>query len=62
MTKLMRLGEVLETVQVSRTTLYRLIRNGVFPSPIRPSSNRMIAWRDTDIEKWIESRTEEIVV
>jgi predicted DNA-binding transcriptional regulator AlpA len=37
------------------TTLYRMMREDGFPPAIMLSS-QVRAWRETDIEEWIESR------
>lgn len=42
-------------VPYSRQHIYVLVEQGDFPKPIRLSPRR-IAWRDSDIEKWIEER------
>ena len=57
MAKLLRLPQVLDAVQMSKATLYRMVKSGTFPAPLRPSMSRMIAWKYVDIEEWIDSRT-----
>lgn len=42
----------------NRTTLYRRIRRGEFPAPIRVGS-RNVAWRKSEIDAWESSRIEE---
>ena len=56
MAKLLRLPQVLDAVKISKATLYRLLEKGALPALLRPSWSRIIAWRDTDIEEWIELR------
>ena len=56
MAKLLRLPQVLDAVEISKTILYRLLDKGALPALLRPSWSRIIAWRDADIEEWIESR------
>ena len=46
---------VLERVPLSRTTLWRLERNGNFPKRIQISPNR-IGWLEMDVEAWLEER------
>ncbi|RBP83045.1 AlpA family phage regulatory protein [Marinomonas rhizomae] len=46
--------EVERLTSLRKTTIYRLIREGKFPKPVRISSMR-VAWRMKDIEEWIES-------
>jgi prophage regulatory protein len=35
--------------------IYRLIREGNFPRPVR-LGQRAVAWRESDISDWIDSR------
>ncbi|MFT4954922.1 MAG: prophage regulatory protein [Brevundimonas sp.] len=48
--------QVREIVGVSRTTAWRMQRNGLFPDPVQVSPNR-VAWRKTDIDAWCQERT-----
>lgn len=41
----------------SRTTVWRRVRNGDFPSPIDIGNGR-IRWRTSDITDWIEALPE----
>ena len=43
------------TRMTGRSTIYRLVAQDKFPSPVR-LSNRAIAWRRTDLERWTEMR------
>lgn len=42
---------------LSRTTIWRRVKDGSFPKPIRISANR-IAWPEAAVESWIASRSE----
>ena len=42
-------------VPFSSSTLWRLVRDGAFPRPVRLSRN-VIAWRVDDVHLWIVSR------
>ncbi|MEV9633324.1 AlpA family phage regulatory protein [Burkholderia pseudomallei] len=53
--KLLRLIGVLDTVGVKKTTLYRWIREGTFPAPVRLGT-RSVGWHAADVQPWIESR------
>ena len=44
-----------ERVGLSAVTIWRLERAGHFPKAIQISRGA-IAWRESDIEKWIEAR------
>jgi prophage regulatory protein len=56
-TKLLRKPAVLERVPMSDTTLWRRVKDGGFPAPVKISTNA-IAWRESDVDHWIESRKE----
>ena len=53
--RLLRRRQVEEITGLSRSSIYRLMRNGDFPSPVRvgPSAVR---WKASDISAWLESR------
>ena len=53
--KLLLLEEVRARVRLSQPTIYRLRRKGKFPAPILVGEKR-IAFRESEIEAWIESR------
>ena len=42
---------------LSRTTVWRQIRAGAFPAPIKISPGR-VAWRESDVVAWLNARTE----
>lgn len=44
--------EVQELTGLSRTTIWRLERNGEFPARVQLSSTR-IGWRFTEVQEWI---------
>jgi prophage regulatory protein len=45
-----------DIVPFSSSTLWRLVRAGSFPEPVRVSKN-IVAWRASDIEVWFNSHT-----
>jgi prophage regulatory protein len=51
----LRIEEVKAFTGLSRSTIWRLERDGHFPKRIR-ISRRAVAWRATEIEAWIGSR------
>lgn len=55
MDKLLRLPEVMSITGLSRATIYRQMQRGLFPQSILITSGA-IGWRQSDVEKWIESR------
>ncbi|MDU7128320.1 MAG: AlpA family transcriptional regulator [Escherichia coli] len=62
--RLIKLKTVLEYCAFSRATLYRQIKAGHFPEPVRltgslggvDTSSRSVAWREEEILQWIGSR------
>lgn len=54
--RLMRLPEVIQTVGRSRTSIYYDVKEGLFPEPLK-IGRRAIAWKESDIRNWIESRS-----
>ena len=53
--RLMRMGEVIEMVGVSRATIYRWMDAGDFPRSIALGGNS-IAWSEKSVQEWMESR------
>lgn len=51
--RLIRTKEVLGMIGVSRTTLWRMVRAGRFPSPVAISS-WAAGFRDDEVEAWLE--------
>jgi len=55
MDNLLSLVRILETTTQSKSTLYRCIKRGDFPAPVRVSQNR-VAWRQADVSEWLNTR------
>ena len=53
--KFLRIGQVMQLTGLSRMTIYRLELAGEFPKR-RQLSKNSVAWLDTDITQWAESR------
>jgi prophage regulatory protein len=53
---LARLPTVLKMTGLGRSTIYRWIANGSFPSPVRLGP-RAVAWRWSDLDRWTQSRS-----
>ena len=51
LTRFMRMPKVLELTQMGRTTLWRLVKSGKFPKPVRIGPNS-VAWKESDYEAW----------
>jgi len=56
--QLLRLRDVIGLVGLSRSTVWRLAREGKFPAPCRLTGKAAVAWFAADIETWIASRRE----
>ena len=54
-TRVLSQQAVLERVPVSRTTLWRMERAGLFPRRIQVSTNR-VGWLEADVDAWVEVR------
>ena len=66
--RFIRLPEVLSRTGYGRTTIYRKMEDGSFPRsvklvgpPVDPEAfdSRAVAWIETEVDQWIESRIEE---
>ena len=51
----LRMWAVTRMTGLGRSTIYRLVAQDRFPSPVR-LANRAIAWRRTDLERWSDGR------
>lgn len=53
--KLIRESELLQNhLPVSRTTLWRMVRDGQFPGPIKLRGTT--AWKEQDIQAWLDKQ------
>lgn len=50
---LLTVPDVLKRTTLSRSTLYRRVREGAFPRPLDLGGG-MIRWRESDVTQWIE--------
>lgn len=53
--RLLRLPEVLRATGLSRSTLYRKIKESAFPSPVQ-LGERAVGWRESEVIAWIDGR------
>ncbi len=51
----LRMPTVMRMTGLGRSTIYRLIAERRFPSPVRLGS-RAVAWRRADLDEWSEAR------
>ena len=52
---ILRRPEVERRTGLSRSTLYAMMAEGVFPKPVR-LGKRAVGWRESDVLAWLESR------
>ena len=50
--------EVEEMVGLSATTIYRLMREGRFPEPVRINGTSAVRWKATEVTSWAAAQTE----
>ena len=53
--RLLRLREVLARCGLSRSSLYRKMRDGSFPTPLQVGV-RAVRWRESEVEHWLATR------
>ena len=55
--KILRPAQLASLLGVSKTTLWRMEKAGELPKRYS-ISERIVGWKESDIEKWLESRRE----
>lgn len=53
--KLLRISDVEEMVSFKRAIIYRWIKDGTFPEPIK-IGNKAVRWRREVIDQWIKEQ------
>lgn len=53
--RLIRLPEVESATGCKKSTIYKLLKDGSFPRPVRLSS-RMVAWSEVAVQRWVQGR------
>lgn len=53
--RILRKHEVLDVTGISAATVYRWIKDGLFPRPVKLGPNS-VGWREADVLSWLESR------
>jgi prophage regulatory protein len=51
----LRIGAVTRLTGLGRSTIYRMMAEARFPTPVRLAS-RAVAWRRTDLDRWSAER------
>ena len=56
--QILRIADVLAATGLGRTTVWRRVKSGDFPAPIRlgGAGSRAVGWRRTEIQTWIDER------
>ena len=52
--RLYRRPDVSDLTGLSKNTLYKMMRDGRFPKPVK-LKGRAVAWRKSDLDAWIAS-------
>jgi prophage regulatory protein len=55
---LLKLNAVRIRTKLSVPSIYRLIKEGVFPKPLK-MGERAVAWVEDEIEEWLQAKLEE---
>lgn len=53
--RLIRLKEVMERVQLSKSTIYKMMANGEFPHKLS-LGERASAWVEHEVDEWINKQ------
>ena len=53
--RLLRLNEVLTRTALTRSTIYRKMREGSFPEPLKIGV-RAVRWPESEIKAWLAAR------
>ena len=53
--RMLRLSEVRTRTALGRSTIYRLMRDGSFPEPLKIGP-RAVRWWESEIEAWLAAR------
>lgn len=56
-TMILRMPQVIEKTGLARATVYKLVKGGSFPKPLKLGA-RAVGWRVADVQRWLESRPE----
>jgi len=50
--KLMKIKDVMQATSLARPTIYKYVKNGIFPKPVS-LGGRAVAWVSDEVEDWI---------
>ena len=57
--RVIKIKEVSERTQVSRSQVYSLIAEGKFPKPIKLGGGRSSGWILSEVDQWVDDRITE---
>lgn len=55
MEKMISSKDIMQKLGITRFTLYRWIKNGRFPKPIKPGGGKQM-WREETVSSWLEKQ------
>ena len=55
MRKILKIRDVVLVTGMCKTLVYRKMKEGDFPKPVR-LSERSVGWREEDVDEWIRTR------
>ena len=60
MPRIIRIREVIDVTGLSKTTIWRRVREGEFPVPLKLGgpNTRTVGWREPDVEAWLNGLQE----
>lgn len=53
--RMLRIAEILQITGVSAATIWRWVKDGIYPAPVKLGPNS-VGWRESAIREWLESR------
>ena len=57
LTQILRRRQLEETLGLSRSSIYQMIADGLFPKPIK-LGRRAVGWRAEEVEEWLAAMQE----
>lgn len=58
MTRILRLPAVIEKTGKPRPSIYRMIKEGLFPKQIK-LGERSVGWLESEVDEWIKKRIQQ---
>lgn len=58
--KLIPISDVSASTSLSRVSIWRAVRKGIFPAPVKVTERR-VAWPESSVQAWIQSRCQGVV-